>query len=113
MKACANCLRIKLGQDWQPEKLPEFYYLVKPYIKITWDVCPECEKMRSGEMVSVCANCFKLRNDAGEWVDADFDQTYPNASHGICPECMMELYPEYYEEENYETQGSDFGPETA
>ena len=43
MKACAGCLRIKLGEDWQPEKLPSAYYMVKPYRKIKWDVCPECE----------------------------------------------------------------------
>ena len=94
MKACANCLRVKLDEEWQPESLPEGYQYVKPYMKVTWDVCPECRKMRLGEMVSVCCNCFKLRTDAGDWVDCDFDNSYKNASHGICPVCYAELYPD-------------------
>jgi len=95
MKSCAGCLRLKIGDEWQPEKLPEFYYLAKPHRKILWEVCPECMKVRTGESVAVCCNCLKLRNDVGDWVDCDFDNSYPNASHGICPECARELYPDF------------------
>ena len=94
MKACAGCLRIKLGEDWQPEKLPSDFYLVKPYLKVGYEVCPECAMMRDGEMVKVCCGCLKLRNDAGVWVDVDFNRAYHNASDGICPECMKRLYPD-------------------
>ncbi len=50
----------------------------------------------------ICAHCKKIRDDKGYWdkiesyihkhSDAEF-------SHGICPECMKKLYPEFLEEE--------------
>jgi len=98
MKACASCLRILIGDKWQAEKLPGEYYMVKPYRKVRYEVCPECAKMRDGEMVVVCSNCLRLRNDANEWIDVDFDRTYRNASDGICPECAKRLYPEYFKD---------------
>lgn len=48
-------------------------------------------------MIPICANCKKIRDDRGYWnqiesyihkhSDADF-------SHGICPDCANELYPD-------------------
>ena len=50
-------------------------------------------------MLPICASCKKIRDDRGYWnkieayiakhSDAEF-------SHGICPECARELYPEYF-----------------
>ena len=98
MIACANCLRLKIGDDWQPDKLPRFFFLVKPYRRVKYEICPECERVRSGEMVVVCSNCLRLRNDANEWIDIDFDRTYRNASDGICPDCARILYPDHYKD---------------
>jgi PAS domain S-box-containing protein len=49
-------------------------------------------------LLPICASCKKIRDDKGYWQqvetfikarsDADF-------SHGICPDCMERLYPEY------------------
>ena len=49
-------------------------------------------------LLPICASCKKIRNDNGYWEavetyisehsDADF-------THGICPECVQRLYPEY------------------
>ncbi|MFW6055420.1 MAG: GAF domain-containing protein [Thermodesulfobacteriota bacterium] len=54
-------------------------------------------------MLPICANCKKIRDDQGYWnqlesylhrhSDAEF-------SHGICPECEKELYPELQEKGN-------------
>ena len=97
MKACARCQRIKIDEEWQNDKLPDWFFMVKPYRVYDWDICPECAMMRAGEMVTVCCNCFKLKNDAGQYVDVDFDHAYKNASYGICPECRNKLYPELEE----------------
>jgi ligand-binding sensor domain-containing protein len=53
-------------------------------------------KQLSG-LLPICASCKKIRDDRGYWnqletyitrhTDVDF-------SHGICPECVQELYPE-------------------
>jgi hypothetical protein len=49
-------------------------------------------------LLPICANCKRIRDDTGYWQqvetyihhrsDADF-------SHGICPDCMSKLYPDY------------------
>ncbi len=52
--------------------------------------------------IPICANCNKIRDDDLDekpWLKpADyFSNRYPDLkfSHGICPECMHKLYPEY------------------
>lgn len=52
------------------------------------------------DLIPICAGCKKVRNDKDYWqsveeyfhksIDAQF-------SHGICPECIQELYPEIAE----------------
>ena len=49
-------------------------------------------------MLPICASCKKIRDDKGYWnqiesyitehSDADF-------SHSLCPDCALDLYPEY------------------
>jgi hypothetical protein len=56
-------------------------------------------KQLSG-LLPICSSCKKIRDDRGYWnsvesyvahhTDADF-------THGICPECYEDLYPEYAE----------------
>ena len=51
----------------------------------------------SDRVILVCANCKKVRNGAGDWKQR---KTPINLcediiiSHGLCPDCMRELYPE-------------------
>lgn len=52
-------------------------------------------------LLPICASCKKIRDDKNDWQplevfikarsDADF-------SHGMCPDCMEKLYPEYMPE---------------
>jgi PAS domain S-box-containing protein len=56
-------------------------------------------------IIPVCSSCHKVRNDQGGWemmelyirnhTDADF-------SHGICPDCIQDLYPELHPSEDRE-----------
>ena len=49
-------------------------------------------------MLPICASCKKIRDDHGEWVQMEVfvrDRTEADFSHGICPECMEKLYPEF------------------
>jgi AmiR/NasT family two-component response regulator len=58
-------------------------------------------KQLSG-LLPICANCKKIRNDQGYWQDVAVyvrDHSEANFSHGICPDCMKKLYPDYYEDE--------------
>jgi len=50
-------------------------------------------------LVPICANCKKIRDDSGFWTQLEaYIQNRTNAqfSHGICPDCARELYPELY-----------------
>jgi PAS domain S-box-containing protein len=47
-------------------------------------------------IVPICANCKKIRDDHGFWTQVEVyirDHTEAEFSHGICPDCMDELYP--------------------
>ncbi|MBN1398945.1 MAG: hypothetical protein JXA06_13005 [Bacteroidetes bacterium] len=56
------------------------------------------ELMELGSLLPICSNCKKIRLSTNQWqniegyikehiVDVDF-------THGLCPECLMNLYPE-------------------
>jgi len=50
-------------------------------------------------MLPICARCKKIRQDNGYWEQIEHyisnhsDATF---SHGLCPDCMRELYPDHY-----------------
>lgn len=46
-------------------------------------------------ILPICANCRKIRNDAGDWSQLEvYVQHHSEAqfSHGICPDCELKLY---------------------
>ncbi len=57
------------------------------------------EVKRLSGLLPICSSCKKIRDDAGYWkkieayISEHSDATF---SHGICPDCMKKLYPEYY-----------------
>jgi PAS domain S-box-containing protein len=49
-------------------------------------------------ILPICAACKKIRDDAGYWHQVEeyvHAHTEADFSHGICPECIASLYPEY------------------
>ena len=49
----------------------------------------------------ICAHCKKIRDDAGYWHQVEEyirDHSEARFSHGICPDCAREFYPEYFKE---------------
>ncbi len=53
-------------------------------------------------LLPICANCKKIRDDSGYWTQVESylsKRTDVFFSHGICPDCMRSLYPEYLPEE--------------
>lgn len=50
-------------------------------------------------LLPICANCKKIRDDQGYWHQVEkyiHEHSEAQFSHGICPECAKELYPELY-----------------
>ena len=51
-------------------------------------------------LLPICANCNRIRDDRGHWKQIEgsmLDRPDRDYTHGICPRCAQELYPEYYE----------------
>ena len=49
-------------------------------------------------IVPICMNCKKIRDDRGYWNQVEVyvrNHTEAEFSHGICPDCIGKLYPEY------------------
>ena len=47
--------------------------------------------------IPICANCKKIRDDAGYWQQVEkyiSDHSEARFSHGICPDCLQKLYPD-------------------
>jgi len=55
-----------------------------------------------GGFIPICSNCKKIRNGNGSWLTIErylMNYTEHEFSHGICPECRKNLYPELFKEE--------------
>jgi|GEM_PF-624345 len=52
-------------------------------------------------LLPICCSCKKIRDDEGYWNEIEqyiSDHSDLQLSHGICPECVGQLYPELYPE---------------
>jgi hypothetical protein len=49
-------------------------------------------------LIPICSHCKKIRDDKGVWNQLEFyiqDHSEATFSHGICPKCAKELYPDF------------------
>jgi len=50
-------------------------------------------------LIPICASCKKIRDDKGYWNSVEsyiHEHSDVKFTHGICPDCMKKLYPEFY-----------------
>ena len=62
-----------------------------------------CEIKTLRGIVPICAHCKKIRDDTGFWqqVEVYVDKhTEAKFSHGICPECVKDFFPEIYKDDS-------------
>lgn len=48
----------------------------------------------------ICAACKKIRDDKGYWQQIEVyisDHSEAEFSHGMCPDCAREYYPEFFD----------------
>lgn len=57
------------------------------------ELMPCEEETRRADLVCVCCHCRRARTAADEWRE-HHPVTGERLTHGICPECVAELYPE-------------------
>ena len=59
----------------------------------------EVETLR--QLIPICSNCKKVRNDDGYWEQIDhYLRIHSDIkfTHGICPDCLKKLYPDFASE---------------
>lgn len=50
-------------------------------------------------LLPICSSCKKIRDDKGYWTQLEDylgSRTGAKFSHGICPDCALEIYPDHY-----------------
>jgi hypothetical protein len=51
--------------------------------------------------ITICSACKKIRNAYGEWEEMEnyiHEHADAEFTHGICPSCLKELYPQFYKQ---------------
>ena len=54
-------------------------------------------------IIPICSSCKKIRTDSGAWEQIEVyirDHSDADFSHGICPDCMKKLYPDFVDKKN-------------
>ncbi|MBI1881559.1 MAG: hypothetical protein HYR94_25540 [Chloroflexi bacterium] len=51
-------------------------------------------------IIPICSACKKIRDEAGDWHPPEVyirDRSEAEFSHGLCPDCARQLYPDFFE----------------
>jgi DNA-binding response OmpR family regulator len=92
-----SLVRIKRAEDALREKEEDQRKLISELEK----ALAEIRTLRG--LIPICPSCKKIRDDEGFWNQLEVyigKHTDAVFSHGICPECAEELYPEYCKKGN-------------
>jgi len=63
-------------------------------------------------IIPICVSCKQIRDDKGYWNQVEKyvgDHTEAEFSHGICPECMEKLYPQFAKKKRKIKNGGTHG----
>jgi len=63
-------------------------------------------------LLPICSSCKRVRDDSGYWNTVEHyitQNTDANFTHGICPDCKKDLYPEYTREQEEEEEEEEPG----
>lgn len=66
----------------------------------------EIEHLRG--IIPICCSCKKIRDDAGYWHEVEVyfkDHLDTTFTHGICNDCIKQLYPDQYRKMQENTSG--------
>ena len=61
-------------------------------------------------LLPICASCKKIRDDKGYWYQIErYLSTHSDIgfTHGFCPDCIKNLYPEFADQQDAEEIGDE------
>lgn len=102
-KFCTECEVFKeVINNNQIRKLRELVIILIYSLRTKHDELKEAHsniKILKG-LLPICSSCKRIRDDNGSWNQLEFFiDTHSEAqlTHGMCPECAKEHFPQYYE----------------
>lgn len=110
MSVAVGCTALTLlGYAFSPSGVPAWIALSNRALAVTaiwttavlaWRHLQATEHISAlQDLLPICASCKKIRDDKGYWSQVEHyieAHTKTIFSHGICPECMLKWYPEFY-----------------
>ena len=67
--------------------------------RLIWELQDALGRVKTlSGLLPICASCRRIRDEQGAWHNLEVyirNHTEADFSHGICPECQRNLYPEY------------------
>jgi len=68
--------------------------------KVIAELQDALERVRTlSGLLPICSSCKRVRDDDGYWHQVEVyirDRSEAEFSHGICPDCALKLYPDFY-----------------
>lgn len=90
-----SILKLKEEMDKRAERESELRHTIQELQVALKEI-----KNLSG-LLPICSSCKKIRDDSGYWQQVEKyiqDRSDVDFSHGICPDCIKELYPDIADE---------------
>ena len=87
---------IMLNAEWFERDLLLTQFALKSNVQELEKALAEVKTLKG--LLPICSNCKKIRDDGNNWVQMEVyvrDRTDADFSHGICPDCLKKLYPEF------------------
>ncbi len=87
---------IMLNAEWFERDLLATQSALESNIQKLEKALAEVKTLRG--LLPICSNCKKIRDDGNNWIQMEVyvrDRTNANFSHGICPDCLRKLYPDF------------------
>lgn len=87
---------ILLNAEWFERDLLATQSALKSNVQELEKALAEVKTLKG--LLPICSNCKKIRDDDNNWVQMEVyvrDRTNADFSHGICPDCLRKLYPEF------------------
>lgn len=97
-KLLKDTIKITRISDLYEKKLIDAYEKINEQNKDLEKAMSEISTL--SKLLPICSNCKKIRDDEGYWhqVEEYITQhlTDVQFTHGLCPTCCQNLYPQYY-----------------
>lgn len=101
---------IKISPLFTNDNLDSFIFIIRDVTerkeretereKLITDLQEAIKRIKTLEgLIPICARCKKIRNDDGYWEEVEIhicNHTKADFTHGLCPTCTKEMYPDIY-----------------